>query len=189
MPATPIRVQVCFAGHVDRDDRVWKMLLREVAPGFFIEGQLGQFVTGMIRLDQVKVLAETPMVSVIRLPRTPAVNVDPAFKFKGDNAKALTQSGLSEWHKRGQRGQGVRIGIIDRDFRAWEDLVKKKHLPAKTRLVDLTTENDPEIYQAPDAGAADLPGHGTLCAQAAALAAPEAEIVLFRVDVRASVSP
>jgi hypothetical protein len=185
LPPELIRVQVSFAGNVDKDDRVWKMLLREVTPGFFIEGQLGQFVTGMIRLDQVKALAETPMVSVIRLPRTPAVNVDQAFKAKGDNSKALKLTGLSELHQRGYRGKGVRIGIIDRDFRAWEDLVKKKKLPAKTRLVDLTTESDPEIYPAPLVGAADLPGHGALCAQAAALAAPEAEIVLIRVNVGA----
>ncbi len=185
VPSTSIRVQVSFAGHADRDDRVWKMLLREVAPGFFLEGQLGQFVTGIIPLNQVKRLAETPMVSVIRLPRAPAVNVDPAFKVKGDNARALTQSGLIELHRRGQRGKGVRIGIIDRDFRAWADLVKKKQLPANTRLVDLTTASDPEIYPVPYAGDADLPGHGTLCAQAAALAAPDAEIVLIRIDVAA----
>ncbi len=185
VPSTPIRVQISFAGNVAQDDRVWKLLLREVTPGFLIEGQLGQFVTGMIRLDQVKQLAEAPLVSVIRLPRTPAVNVDPAFKIKGDNTKALTQTGLTELHQRGYRGKGVRVGIIDRDFRGWEDLVKKKQLPAKTRLVDLTTEADPEIYPAPYAGAADLPGHGTLCAQAAALAAPEAEIVLIRIDVAA----
>lgn len=185
VPPTPIRVQVSFAGNVAESDRVWQLLLREVTPGFLIEGQVGQFVTGMIRLDQVKSLAEAPMVSVIRLPRTPAVHVDPAFKIKGDNARALTQAGLSELHRRGYRGKGVRIGIIDRDFRAWEDLVKKKLLPARTRLVDLTTENDPEIYPAPFSGDADLPGHGTLCAQAAALAAPEAEIVLIRINVGA----
>jgi hypothetical protein len=179
----PIRVQVAFAGSVAENDPVWKMLLREVTPGFLIEGQLGQFVTGMIRLDQVKQLAEAPLVSVIRLPRTPSVNVDPAFKIKGDNTKALMQSGLAELHKRGYRGKGVRIGIIDRDFRGWEDLVKKNQLPAKTRLVDLTTELYPEIDPAPPA--AGPPGHGTLCAQAAALAAPEAEIVLIRIDVLA----
>ncbi len=92
------------------------------------------------------------------------------------------QAGLKELHQRGYLGKGVRLAIIDRDFRGWEDLVEKKKLPAKTRLVDLTTEADPEIYPQPYRDLNAI-GHGALCAQAAALAAPEAEFVLIRVDV------
>jgi hypothetical protein len=176
------RVQIGFVGSITPNNRSWKIVLQETIPGFFIEGQLGQFVTGTMRLDQVKRLASSPMVSVIRLPRPPRVDVDPAIKIKGDNAKALEQSKLKELHARGYRGKGVRVGIIDRDFRGWETLVKKKLLPAKTRVVDLTTELDPEVYAAPYAGDPDQFGHGTLCAQAAALAAPEAELVLIRVE-------
>ena len=175
-----IRVQIAFVGSLAPDDREWKTMLHELTPGFFIEGHLGQFVTGTLRLDQVKRLALSPLVSVIRLPRTPRVDI--AVKIKGDNAKALEQSKLKNLHERGYKGQGVRIGIIDRDFRGWEILVKKKLLPAKTRLVDLTTELDPEIYPALFLGDPDQIGHGTLCAQAAALAAPDAEIVLIRVE-------
>ncbi len=177
-----IRVQVGFVGNATTDDIAWKRTLQELTPGFFVEGQLGQFVTGTIRLDQIKRLAPSPLVSVIRLPHVTQVNVDAAFKLKGDNAKALEQAKLKDLHERGYRGKGVRIAVIDRDFRAWEALVKKKLLPPKTRLVDLTTELDPEIYAKPYAGDPDEPGHGTLCAQAAALAAPEAEIVLVRVE-------
>ncbi|HZZ79692.1 MAG TPA: hypothetical protein VFE62_14325, partial [Gemmataceae bacterium] len=183
VPSTPMRVEIAFAGDVGTNDAVWHLLLREVTPGFVIEGQVGQFITGMIRLDQVKALAQAQLVSTIRMPRPPAVNVNPAVVRKGDNAKVLEQSGLAELHKRGYRGKGVRIGIIDRDFRGWQTLVNKKQLPGTTRLVDLTTENDPEIYPLPYKGPLDEIGHGTLCAQAAALAAPDAEIVLIRVDV------
>jgi hypothetical protein len=177
-----VRIQIGFIGRINPDDTDWKTMLEEMVPDFFIEGQLGQFVTGIIRLDQVKRLAMSPVVSIIRLPRTPAVNVDPAVKIKGDNAKALEQTGLTELHERGYRGQGVRIGIIDSDFRGWEALVKKKLLPARTRLVDLTTTLDPELYPKRYAGDPEVPGHGTLCAQAAALAAPDAEIVLIRIE-------
>jgi hypothetical protein len=181
--ATSIRIQVGFAGAIMPEDTSWKLMLREATPGFFIEGQLGQFVTGVIRLDQVKRLASVPYVSLIRLPRAPMVEIDPAVKIKGDNARALAQSGVTELHARGQRGQGVRVAIVDRDFRGWERLVQDKKLPAKTRLVDLTTERNPDIYPLPHAGADDQFGHGTLCAQAAALAAPDAELVLVRIDV------
>jgi hypothetical protein len=177
-----VRVQVGFVGNLTTDDRDWKLMLQELTPGFAVEGQLGHFVTGTLRLDQVKRLALSPLVSVIRLPRPPRVDVAANVKVKGDNAKALEQSNLKELHARGYKGQGVRIGIIDRDFRGWETLVQKKLLPAKTRLVDLTTELDPEAYPAPNSGDPDQIGHGTLCAQAAALAAPDAEVVLIRVD-------
>jgi hypothetical protein len=183
LPPTPVRIQIGFAGNITPEDTGWKLMLREVTPGFFIEGQLGQFVTGIAQLDHVKRLAAVSSVSVIRLPRVPMVEVDPAVKIKGDNARALAQSGLTELHARGQRGQGVRVAVIDRDFRGWERLVKDKKLPAKTRIVDLTTERNPEIYPLPHAGADDQFGHGTLCAQAAALAAPDAELVLVRIDV------
>jgi hypothetical protein len=176
------RVQIGFVGNITPADRAWKTTLQETTPGFFIEGQLAQFVTGTIRLDQVKRLALAPIVSIIRLPRAPRVDVDPGIKIKGDNAKALGQTKLKELHERGYLGKGVSVGIIDRDFRGWETLVKKKQLPAKTRLVDLTTELDPAVYPAPYAGDPEQFGHGTLCAQAAALAAPEAELVLIRIE-------
>jgi hypothetical protein len=172
-----VRVQVALVGNVTPEDRAWRVMLHETVPGFFIEGQFGQFVTGTIRLDQVKRLASAPIISVIRLPRVQNVDVDPEVKIKGDNAKALEQTKLKELHERGYRGKGVRVGIIDRDFRGWKTLVQKKLLPAKTNLVDLATELDPDAF-----GAEDVIGHGTLCAQAAALAAPDAELVLIRVD-------
>lgn len=178
-----VRVQISFIGAKSADDRTWKITLEDLAPGFFVEGRLAQFVTGMIRLDHVKRLAASPLVSVIRLPRVQYVNVDPNIKVKGDNKKALEQTRLSGLHKRGHRGAGVRLGIIDRDFRGWETLVKKKLLPAKTRLIDLTTERDPDVYPQPYVGDPDELGHGTLCAQAAALAAPEAELNLIRADI------
>ncbi len=181
--AEKVRVQIGFVGDIGERERTWKVLLDEVTPGFFVEGQLGNYVTGLIRLDQVKTLASSSIVSFIRLPRAPSVDVDGAVKVKGDNAKALEQAGLKKLHADGQKGRGVRIGIIDRDFRGWDKLVKEKKLPAQTRLVDLTTEADLEIYPRPYTGDKDAFGHGTLCAQAAALAAPEAELVLIRVDV------
>ncbi|MCS7047281.1 MAG: hypothetical protein NZO58_13060, partial [Gemmataceae bacterium] len=56
---------------------------------------------------------------------------------------------------------------------------------ASTRLVDLTTERSEELLPAPPPTYPPLPpgglGHGTQCAVAAAVAAPQAEFVLIRV--------
>jgi hypothetical protein len=171
-----LRIQVILAGvHVgtELDDR---KLLLDTAPGFFIEGQFGQYVTGLATPIQVKALASLPQVVALRLPLSARVDVDAAVKRAGDNARVLAQSGVAELQRRGGKGQGVRLAIIDTDFRGWQKL------PGRPRLVDLTTEHNPEIYPAPEEGDADQPGHGTLCAQAAALAAPEAELTLIRLD-------
>ncbi len=80
VPATPVRVQIGFVGNITERDREWKTTLRELTPGFFIEGQNGPYVTGIIRLDQIKTLVQASIVNFIRLPRAPTVDVDLAIK-------------------------------------------------------------------------------------------------------------
>src|SRR5262249_14844305 len=76
----------------------------------------------------------------------------------------------------------VRLAIVDTDFRGYETLIAAKQLPPGTRLVDLTTEKNPELYPESMPGDPKQLGHGTLCARAAAIAAPEADLVLVRID-------
>lgn len=180
VPTHRIRVQVGFVGE---QATPWQSVLEDTAPGIFIEGQFGSYVTGILRLDQVKAVAASPLVTFVRLPRRPSADVDQAIKVKGDNAKALEKSGLKDLHARGITGRGVRIAVIDRDFRQWEKLKKEKQLPASTTLVDLTTQENPDVAPRPFDGPNDVVGHGTLCAQAAAIAAPGADLVLIRADV------
>jgi hypothetical protein len=175
----PVRIQVVLAGTPVAGDETSRQLLLGAAPGFFIEGQFGQFITGIGTPAQVKALAPLPDVVALRMPRPAHVDVDPALKSVGDNARVLAQSGIAELHLRGKKGKGVRLAIVDTDFRGWRKLVAAKLLPPKTRLVDLTTENNPDIRPTPEAEG-EQPGHGALCAQAAALAAPEAELTLIR---------
>jgi hypothetical protein len=177
-----LRIQIILAGTGADTELDSRRLLVGAAPSFFIEGQSGQYVTGLATPSQVKVLAALPEVVAVRLPRPARVDIDPAVKLAGDNARVLAQSGVAELHKRGARGKGVRLAIIDTDFRAWRKLIADGQLSPRTRLVDLTTEQDPEIYPAPPEGDSEQPGHGTLCAQAAALAAPEASLTLIRLD-------
>jgi hypothetical protein len=177
-----LRVELVFAGTPAAEDQGWRRLLEVAAPGIFVEGQLGQVVSAVVRAGQIKALAELAPISTIRLQRPVRVDVDPALSLPGDNAKALSLTGLAAMHKKGYRGQGVRLAVIDTDFRGWEEMVKKGELPASTRLIDLTREHDPELYPAPLAGNPDQPGHGTLCARAAALAAPQASLFLVRID-------
>jgi hypothetical protein len=163
------------------DESYRDALMRE-APSMFIEGRLGPVVTALLRVNQVSGLAGLPQVSVVRLPRPALVQIDPTVIFPGDNALALKLSGLDTLHQRGLKGQGVRVGIIDSDFRGYANFVKDGKLPKTTRLVDLTTEFNPDLYPDPQPGDDKTIGHGTHCALAAALAAPDAELTLIRLD-------
>jgi hypothetical protein len=175
-----VRLQVVLAHVPDPDDTSWRTRLTGAAPHLFVEGRLGQFVTGIAPANEATGLASLSEVSVVRLARPPRVHVDAALKITGDSARARRQSGLDALHKSNFRGKGIRLAIVDTDFRGWAEMVKSKHLPSSTRLVDLTTALDPNLRPAPYAGDAKGIGHGTQCAMAAALAAPDADVVLIR---------
>jgi hypothetical protein len=182
----PIRVELLFAGELPVEDLSWRDMLREAAPGIFIEGHLGQVVDAVVQRSQVKTLAALPRISTLRLPRPSAVAVNRQLAASANNAQVLAESGLAALHKKGYRGQGVRLAIIDTDFRGWSEQVQKGTLPKGTRLVDLTTEHDPDLYPAPAVGDPAQLGHGTQCALAAALAAPDAQLVLVRTEAMAA---
>src|SRR5439155_8588938 len=93
------------------------------------------------------------------------------------NQEALRASGLDRLHQSGQRGQGVRVAIVDSDFRGWEN-----QLPPGTRLLDLTAELGPDLLPEPYPDDQQAVGAGTQWARAVALAAPEAALTLVRID-------
>jgi subtilisin family serine protease len=176
------RVEIILAREPAASDSSWRQLLRRVAPGLELEGRLGPVVTVTMPLPRVEAVAELPIVSVVRLPRAPTLGAAPGAALKGDDAKALQAIGIGPLHERGCRGKGVRLAVIDGDFRGVEAQIKAGKLPASTRVVDLTAHRNPTLQ--PDAYPGDPAalGHGTHSALAAALAAPEAEIVLVRID-------
>src|SRR5262249_6535315 len=148
-----LRAQIILTTTPAPGDASWREPLLRAVPDLFIEGRLGPMVTALVRVDQIKALAGVPSVSTVRIPRPARVDVDPALPIKGDSDRALKQSGLEALHAldkslfsplqpltgRGFRGQGVRIALVDSDFRGYEDMIAAGRLPARTRLVDLTT--------------------------------------------------
>jgi len=174
-----VRVQVLFVGEPTVDDI--HRDLGNAVPAFQLEGQLGNVASGRIQAGQIRTLANIPRVMVVRQPRVTFPDVYAGSRTPVELKATLQQTGLDEFHQSGHRGQGVKIGIIDRDFRFWEKFVESRLLPAKTRLVDLTAERTEDIKPLPQIGG-DAAGHGALTAIAAAQAAPNAEIVLIRID-------
>jgi hypothetical protein len=178
----PVRVEIILAATPGNESTTWQRELIATVPQLIVEGRYGPIVTAVVAPDKTPALAASPLVSTIRLPRSGAPILIPPVDAKGRNREALSASGLARLHRLGHQGKGVRIGVIAGDFRGWEALVKSKQLPAATRLLDLTIQRnssiDPEPY--PDDG--QLVGHGAQCAQAVALAAPQADLLLIRVD-------
>ncbi len=186
-PPKLLRLDVILALTPDESDRSWRRELIAAAPGIVIEGRVGPLVSVLVPSEQVRArpdgprgLATLPIVSTIRLPHSGQPRLIGPIGEKVDTAKALRDSGLSRLHDTHYKGRGVTVAIIDGDFRGWEALVGKE-LPVGTRLFDLTAERNENLKpdaEPPGAGS----GHGTLVARAAAVAAPEADMVLIRID-------
>lgn len=92
----------------------------------------------------------------------------------------VRQTGAPAMHQRGYRGQGVRVVLLVADLEGVAEQVGKT-LPSSTRWIDLTSELNPDLRPLP---VAQVPGEcpGLKLAQALSAVAPEAELVLLRID-------
>lgn len=178
----PVRTEIILAATPNDESTSWEKELISIVPQLVIEGRFGPIVTAMVAPEKAPALAESPIVSTVRLPRSGTPLVRPTVEAKGRNRDVLADSGMTRLHSLGHRGKGVRVGVISGDFRGWEEMVKDKQLPAGTRLLDLTVQRvatiEPEPYPKDDIKLGD----GTQAAMALALAAPQADLLLIRVD-------
>jgi hypothetical protein len=176
-----IRMQVILTFIPEEFDENWRRELVQASPGIIIEGRLGSVVTVVGPPKLATALSASSMVSAIRLSPQPMSSLRSATVPDADNQAALQFAGLSRYHAQGKKGQGVRVAVIDGDFRGFEKL-KGKSLPAKTTYVDFTAERNPTLLPDPFSGDPQGIGSGTQFAQALVLAAPDAEVTLIRVD-------
>jgi hypothetical protein len=179
--AGPARMEVILWATPAANDRTWQRRLQSVAPDLAIEGRLGPLVSVYGPAKQALNLAALPDVSTVRLPRSGEPRVPVPAGVRPDARAALHAAGLDKLHGLGHRGRGLRVAIVNGDFRGWEGLVGKQ-LPAKTTYLDMTAERNRLLLPDEQAGNPREPGVGTRCALAAAVAAPEAEFTLIRVD-------
>jgi hypothetical protein len=177
----PIRMDVILSTTPAPDAAAWERPLRDAIEGLVIEGRLGPVVSVLAAPEQAAGLAALPAVATVRLPR-PAVRPVPQPEDKPlDTRELLQTTGLERIRQFGYRGRGVRLAVVDSDFRGWEQFVGKE-LPATTRLVDVTAERSRDVLPDPFPGDPQGIGQGTQAALAAAVAAPEATLTLIRID-------
>ncbi|MFO0821561.1 MAG: hypothetical protein U0792_00205 [Gemmataceae bacterium] len=150
--------------------------------GAALDGAAGNLAS--IRFDRpadVERFAQQPDVLSVRLPRQASETVlpIPAGGKPATAADVLNASGVEALHRLGYTGAGVKVLVVGSDFTGADKLIGKG-LPKKTQFLDLTTELNPEIVPSP----ADptRAGNGTAAALAFAMAAPDSELVLVRID-------
>jgi hypothetical protein len=180
----PTRLEILLTASPPDYDDSWRSALTAAAPGLQVEGRLGLLVTVRALPSQAAALAQLPLVSTIRLPRPAFVQPVTAAPDSVSIADALRASGLERLQQQGHRGQKVRVAVIDSDFGGYQQFVGTK-IPARTRYVDLTAECDPNVEPQYTSRGPSPMGPGTQAALALALAAPEAELSLIRVDPEA----
>jgi len=179
--AAPIRVEIFLTGAAGPTRATPSAPLTKAVPSLFIEGQVGQILLAMIDPSHIAALARLPEVLLVRLPRLPVGPVATGIDLGNAEAEIVKDTGLAELHALGRKGKKIRIAVVDRDFRGWERMKAEGKLPASTRFVDLTAQYFAEVLPAEETLDPALVGYGTQCAAAAALAAPEAELVLVRI--------
>jgi hypothetical protein len=175
------RMEVILTMTPAPDDTLWQRVLTLIGRGLMIEGRSGPVVTVLAPPSQALPLAESPLVAAVRLLRPTVSALLPPMDRKIDNQAILRASGLERWHARGFRGKGVRVAVIDSDFRGYEKYAGKQ-FPAKVGYVDFTAERNitllPDAFASPETAI----GSGTQAALAVVQAAPDVYLVLIRVD-------
>ncbi|HSQ57522.1 MAG TPA: hypothetical protein VLM40_17505 [Gemmata sp.] len=202
---TPVRVVILFSAPVeDRADQIRTLLASNFGPtvkrdatgnaiidrdgqpaltdGATLDGVIGNLASILFdRPADVSRFAAVPGVISVRLPRAAAETITPlpADAISADAGQWLKNSGAATLHKLGYTGAGVKVLVVASDFSGAEKLIGAG-LPRGTRIVDLTTELNPAITPSPSDP--NRAGNGNGTALAVALAAPDAELVLVRID-------
>jgi hypothetical protein len=176
--ANLIRMEAVLFDPPAREDLAWRTWIRSGGLAT-IEGHAGQIVTVLAPVSMAKEFARMPQVATVRLPALATPAIPSGGPINAGNPMAATN--IDALHAQGVRGQGARIAIVDSDFAGVQRAIGRS-LP-KAKMLDLTAERNPSLEPDPITG--DRPGRGTLAALAAVRAAPDAELVLVRVDAAA----
>ncbi|QEL20067.1 hypothetical protein [Limnoglobus roseus] len=179
-PATagkPFRVELVLDGPLPEGALQLRNSLRLSMPTAAMEGVYGNFavIRVMTTTDLVK-LAQIPSVLSIRVPRFAAEQPGSA-KANVSVQTALQQGNVSALHGAGYRGAGTRVVVLATDF-AGADKLLGTRLPKAVQFLDLTAELSPTVEPTPMGTGVS----GTETAAAVHAAAPDAELILVRLD-------
>jgi len=152
------RVEVVAEAEGGRADEVRAAL---AARGAVVQGAYGNLIKALVSVDELAGLAAAPGVRFVEPPRLAA----PAA-ITGEGVSA---SNASIAHADGDKGAGVKVGIVDVGFFDFAAVQAEGELPAA-----LTTQSYCDDFEASE--------HGTAVAEIVHEVAPEAELHLICVE-------
>lgn len=192
----PIRAEVVFQNRLT-DLETLRALVQGRYAGASLDGIIGNVASVRFpRASMLEQVAAEPSVLGVRLPRQAAETIAAAPAGRGASlAEAVKAAGLDQLHQLGYTGgpavfppptpgavavpvPGAKVILIGSDFSGAENYFKTELKNA--RVVDLTTELTPDLLPA-KADPARV-GTGTVAARILAAVAPDAELILVRID-------
>lgn len=176
----PLRVEVLFENRIE-DLESLRTRFGGRYVGASVDGIIGNVLSVRLpRASMVETIALEPNVLSIRLPRQGTETIAGLPAGKGVSLPDMIKAArLDELHKLGYTGAGVKVILIGSDFTGAEKLFGTE-LPKRTQIVDLTTELSAELL--PAKGDPWRLGTGTSAARALGAVAPDAELILVRID-------
>jgi hypothetical protein len=179
-PAEVLRLDAILARSPVVGDNSWKELFAR--PGVVIEGRLGPVVAIRGPAGVAKELVSSVDIATVR--RAAAATRQPPTPHTGTTVNVWGTTGLGRLHQLGGRGKGVRVVVIDSDFRGTPARIGNV-FPKSTTIIDMTAVRNPTILPDPMPAGDEL-GSGTRAALAVRVAAPDCDLVLIRIDPAAA---
>jgi hypothetical protein len=179
-PAEVLRLDAILARNPRAGDNSWKELFAR--PGVVIEGRLGPVVAIKGPAGVAKDLASFVEIATVR--RAATATRQPPVPHTGTTVNVWGTTGLGRLHQLGGRGKGVRVVVIDSDFRGTPTRIGNV-FPKSTTIIDMTAGRNATILPDPMPNGDEL-GSGTRTALAVRLAAPDCDLILVRIDPAAA---
>jgi hypothetical protein len=176
------RFEIILAQPPAPEDRLWQGWILDA--GLVVEGRLGSLITVSGPPSVALEVAKRPDVTGVRLPRLGRSELPRNFVIDPSQARPVVAAGRVVLDRLANGGAGMRVAVVDADFRGWAAEVGKS-LPAGTRFLDLTCERNRDLNPDPLGPPSNEPGTGTQAALALTKLAPRAELTLVRVDAEA----
>jgi hypothetical protein len=179
-PAEILRMEAILARTPRDGDRTWRESFNR--GGITIEGRLGPVVAIRAPAGVAKELVALTEIAGVR--RAAAATRQPPVPPSGSTVNVWGTTGLGRLHALGARGRGVRVAVIDSDFRGSAARIGNA-FPKSTTVIDLTAARNADIKPDPQPNGEEI-GAGTRAALAVRLGAPDCDLVLVRIDPAAA---
>ncbi|MCK5097601.1 MAG: S8 family serine peptidase [Desulfobacteraceae bacterium] len=177
------KIWVLIIAKPDQWEEARSILLKAGAEGLKTSMRRKRRLRCWLPITSLATVAANDAVSYLRRPSRPIANQQAsnqqyasgvANAYANRTSEALAAMGVSDWHDKDHKGQGIKVGVIDAGFLGYTAL-KGTALPST-----ITVKN---FVEGEGIGAVDGTNlHGTACAEVIHDIAPLSELYLVKID-------